>query len=63
MSDKCPSLLVTDVNKCCDYMPPKVENLLIIKTKKGKFKIKINGVGKWLAAQYDEQTHKLTFSA
>lgn len=42
-------------NYHCDYLPNTIRFILLKKTKKGVWKIKINGEGKWITADYNEE--------
>ena len=50
------------IEKKCDYVPPSVKNIVVRKTKKGEYQVRINGKGKWYHTDYDKETQKLIFS-
>lgn len=47
----------------CYYIPPNVKTLLIRRNKKGKLQIKVNGVGRWIEAEFNEVTRMLKYTA
>ena len=60
-SQCCDMTPISDLK--CYYIPPIVNDLKIRKTKKGKWQVQINGKGKWVNAEYNEQTHTLKYTA
>lgn len=61
LSNQCNDLLVRHKKGCDPVYYNQIKTILVKKTKRGKYKIKINGEGKWINAIYSEDTNSFSY--
>ena len=62
MTECCIDKLPIIEAKCSQFVAQAITSIELRQTPKGKYQIRLNGEGKWINAEYDEQSQTIKYN-